>query len=66
MAAEPEMSDVEIQAAVVQLEQWPRATARELIDMQRNERELIALAAGLLDAMPVDSDGWPICERHFE
>ncbi len=57
------LSKDEVKRAMKTLERWPKKERSELMKMTENERDLIGLLAGELEAVPIDTDGWPLKDR---
>ena len=61
-----ELTRAEVEELGERLEMWPKSRVMELFDMTPGERDVIGLLVVHLDARPVDEDGWPIKDSHYE
>lgn len=57
------LTDEEIVVAIERFQYWPAYRRREVMEMDQKERDTVGLLVALLDARPVDEDGWPERER---
>jgi len=54
-----ELTRDELALFAERLKEWPTYRAREVLEMTPNECDTVGLLVALLDARPVDADGWP-------
>jgi len=54
-----ELTREEARVFAARLKEWPTSRAREVLEMTPKERDVVGLLVALLDARPVDKDGWP-------